>query len=762
MERSGIASGKVYHLERSNFVGDAPYKPAQRRSRKSASMELNMEFNYFDYRSLYFIRNLLVRHPTIFRNLQDLPDFMAFLKRALTDDEVDSLKSQIVTFATRHSIHEESKQQELLAYIFDNDFNREFRGFVQKRSKEFTSIILPAIEKHLSTECEDIKFNERLLEIQKSFSLSDKELEVIELLTYSENNWGGFNDNFSNDELWERTRPHFLAYFLDMPLQELTHILRTDGTLLSLGFIQFDSKTLKVGKALEAYLGMQTKETSFLHTVFEDLPKNASHGLPKDISEADELILQSLMQDESGCHVLFHGASGAGKTTFAQRLAQVSGRKAFFLKQSEDGEQKERWDLYGWAIAILKKQNDAILIVDEADQMFPCPYSYLLSGTKSDKGKFNRILEAKDVKVIWIANSIKYLPPECLRRFAYSIRFEALTASERADVWRNVLRERPLFSSISEDEIRSLSRRYDLEPAHVVDSVRHVTNLRISPQEAPTYLERYLESQIVRLGKEDSLMRLVNEPDKRISLTGLTTDFSLPDVLEVLRGYISTDPKTRPPSAPRNLNLLLSGPPGTGKTQFAKFAAKELGVPVHIKAASDLLSMWVGMTEKNIAKAFKEAEKDKALLFIDEADTFLQSREGSRQSWEISHVNEFLCQMERFQGILICASNFMDRFDSAAMRRFPIKLKFDWLRPDGIQHFFNLYFKELVPSIDLGAEEKRRLERISYLTPGDFKAVFDRLYYLPKAHLTAAKVIETLENEVAYKKIGSSRPIGFA
>ena len=105
--------------------------------------------------------------------------------------------------------------------------------------------------------------------------------------------------------------------------------------------------------------------------------------------------------------------------------------------------------------------------------------------------------------------------------------------------------------------------------------------------------------------------------------------------------------------------ILLHGPPGTGKTQFARYVATRLERDLMVKTASELQSMWIGEAEKNIARAFREAERDGAILFIDEADSFLFSRESAHRMWEVSQVNEFLCQMENFKGILICATDFV-------------------------------------------------------------------------------------------------------
>jgi SpoVK/Ycf46/Vps4 family AAA+-type ATPase len=79
-------------------------------------------------------------------------------------------------------------------------------------------------------------------------------------------------------------------------------------------------------------------------------------------------------------------------------------------------------------------------------------------------------------------------------------------------------------------------------------------------------------------------------------------------------------------------------------------------------------------TEKNIAAAFRQAEAERAILFIDEADSFFTSREIAERSWEVSRTNEFLTWMENHRGMLICCTNLLPSMDRAAMRRFTGKL----------------------------------------------------------------------------------------
>jgi len=143
----------------------------------------------------------------------------------------------------------------------------------------------------------------------------------------------------------------------------------------------------------------------------------------------------------------------------------------------------------------------------------------------------------------------------------------------------------------------------------------------------------------------------------------LNVDADVPQLLEALR------------RRPRG-RLLFHGPPGTGKTGLAHHPAQALDRPLRVRRASDLVSKWVGETEKNLCAMFEEAAADESVLLLDEADSFLQERGLAHRSWEVTEVNELLTQMEGFGGLFICATNFIEQLDPAAMRRFSPKLAF--------------------------------------------------------------------------------------
>lgn len=252
--------------------------------------------------------------------------------------------------------------------------------------------------------------------------------------------------------------------------------------------------------------------------------------------------------------------------------------------------------------------------------------------------------------------------------------------------------------------------------------------------------------------KSDAVM---SKPTPEYSLDGLGVRSEVP--LGRIVAAVARFHKTHRSSevVPR-LSILISGPSGCGKTEFVKYLGERTGTEVIAVTASDVLRSLVGETEQRIADVFREASEKHAILFLDEVDSLLFNRKNAHYAWERVQTNELLQQMERFTGVLVCATNLVEQLDSAVMRRFTFKVQMSALDDDGKLKFFSRYFKS-----NLTAEERRRLLAIPNLTPGDFRTVRERLYFLRKNRgVDNARRIAALEVESKAKE-ASRMPIGF-
>lgn len=164
----------------------------------------------------------------------------------------------------------------------------------------------------------------------------------------------------------------------------------------------------------------------------------------------------------------------------------------------------------------------------------------------------------------------------------------------------------------------------------------------------------------------------------------------------------------------RGVSLDFYGPTGTGKTRTAEALAGELGLPFLCVSAGELESRFMGETPKNIRRAFEAAHDSNALLFFDEAES-LFGRRASDVTQGVDHeVNiaksTLLMELERFEGVLVLASNFQEIYDSAFRRRITHHVRFEL--PD-LAALEALLAMHVVEGIPLDGNRQEILDRLA-------------------------------------------------
>ena len=170
----------------------------------------------------------------------------------------------------------------------------------------------------------------------------------------------------------------------------------------------------------------------------------------------------------------------------------------------------------------------------------------------------------------------------------------------------------------------------------------------------------------------------------------------------------------------RGICLLFWGPPGTGKTIVAYAIASKLRKKLKVINYAQILSKWLGDSEKNIVKAFEDAKREKAVLLFDEADALFSHRTVANNSGGKAYnacVNILLQEVEKFTGVLILTTNHETLLDPALDRRV-VKIKFGLPESFEREKIWRLHLKK-VP-LD-STVDYRRLARDFPLTGGEIK-----------------------------------------
>ncbi len=627
-------------------------------------------------------------------------------------------------------------------------------------AKHFQKFALDSLKEGINENDPSIK---RVQKTQEMFRLNDKELELLLYLWLRTSNdmevedndpiplrHRRFRDNDSNDRSLAN-----ISRATGLSMEDLDSLLGKNSSLIKLRLIDSDLDLLC---DVHHYLSGISDEAGMKSFKIAGAPSVSFEQLQGKNPDA-KLALKMLQEHkrERPLHILFYGTEGAGKTELAKAIATEVNRPLYEVSIDVDDDELGprffdrnskllQYRLRAMTLADWEcEQEPGIIMMDEADLVL----------NNAEKGALNALFESIKTPVIWISNSMNGVEKSTLRRFNFSMHFSPLAKDERLSVLNSVLKTNKAENLLTEEEKLKLIVEYPAMAGGftlAVQQTKQFADIDCTIDKFAT-MARILKAHTELLEIPNGTLKDVESHAPSYSLEGLNIDSSMEETLEVVNGFDEIWKGLEENDAPRSLNMLLYGPPGTGKTEFVRYLARKLGRNLVVKRASDLLNCYVGGTEARIKAAFAEAERTKAILFFDEADSFLQDRSGANRSWEVTQVNELLTQMENFKGIFIAATNFDKNLDAASRRRFALKIGFDYLKPEGIKHIWEAFF----PNVECPPSAMA----MPMLAPGDFNAVNGRMQYLPASAKTADRLLSELRLEINAKDAHVGRKMGF-
>ena len=284
---------------------------------------------------------------------------------------------------------------------------------------------------------------------------------------------------------------------------------------------------------------------------------------------------------------------------------------------------------------------------------------------------------------------------------------------ERQDLWRRALDARCADAAALE----GVAARFRFTPGQIDDVVRGLAAGSASPR-APVSTEELFRA--CRAASNQRLLAYARKvaPRARWDDIVLTGDHraQLEEICAAVRHRRTVYEAwgfDRHSTASRGLSVLFSGPSGTGKTLSAEIVAGELGLDLYQVDLSCVVSKYVGETERNLSRIFREAETSNSILFFDEADALFGRRsevKDAHDRYANIEIGFLLQQLDAHDGTVILATNLKNNLDGAFARRLQHMVEFSLPDAGLRERIWRKVFPETTPlaaDVDLGFVARR-------------------------------------------------------
>ncbi len=446
--------------------------------------------------------------------------------------------------------------------------------------------------------------------------------------------------------------------------------------------------------------------------------------------------------EEQPFRLILHGARGTGKNTLLRRVCRQESVSAVFVNLERMlGEERRRWDQNFRTLRLFGRLAVQLVVLEFGGDHF---------GTDTDEKRRIELIDRL------LTESLRDIPVILLTENAADIRTAerftklCLEPAQRLTIEeQNMALEAWLHSDERQSWKLSLLSKYRLNIGEFLEKQRAIQIRAEAEGTSPASLaawEAGLRERDVRSG----LGRLIEGRDasEEIILTEECRT-QLETVIKLAKGW----------TGGQGLHLLFHGSSGTGKTMAASIIAERLRLPLFKVDLSRIFDKYIGETEKHMDEIFHIAQKNHYLLFFDEADALFSKRTGiqdARDKYANVSTSYLLQRIEEYDGMLIMATNLLNHFDDAFVRRVRFVIKFRNLDEKGREL---LWEKALTGELPVAENVSfRELSRAAELSPAricaaarvaGILAVCEGSRLITKEYLRRALELEAGKDETA-------------
>ncbi|GFO97076.1 AAA+ family ATPase [groundwater metagenome] len=476
---------------------------------------------------------------------------------------------------------------------------------------------------------------------------------VIKLLCYSMEEKVRARDIFSQDAPLIKNRLVYLIGDEQVPL--LSKFLKVDDRIINflLGDNAIDQRIRNISSIIKP------------QKTFQDLI------LPEDTI----ITFKNLINHQSNIKIpmfFFYGPYGSGKKMAAEAICNELGMSMLFVNSK----------------ALMKDQiletikpilREALL---QNSSMYFEGFDGLLKG--ENMGVNGMLMELDQFpNSIFLSGEQYWEPAGVLKNHSFiSLAFPVASLMFRKRLWESLL-----DGNASDDlDISALASKFKFSGGQIKDAISTARNILLAKKPGTSKLLM----EVLNMGCKAQSNRNLSVFARKIEPHYTWDDIVLPEDIEKqlkeiscyikYRGIVYTDwGFDKKFSIGKGLNALFTGPSGTGKTMSAEIIARDAGLDLYKIDLSNVVSKYIGETEKNLSNIFKEAETSNAILFFDEADALFGKRsevKDAHDRYANIEIGYLLQKMDEYEGIVILATNLSKNIDDAFLRRMQFVIEF--------------------------------------------------------------------------------------
>lgn len=383
-----------------------------------------------------------------------------------------------------------------------------------------------------------------------------------------------------------------------------------------------------------------------------------------------------------GVTMLFSGPPGTGKTLTARAVANHLGRRLLLVDTARLASNDRGFETNLDNLMREARLQSAVLFFDECEGLFAAQNR--LGGHLST---LLQALEQLEGVCILATNLPQVLDHALDRRILYRVNFQTPTPSMREEIWSVHL---PAALPRADDvDLGYLARRFEFTGGYIKNAVLLAAGAAAGRATTGRGLAAVTQRDLLEACYSQLRSRLHELADRdqaalRLDDVILPTDVKQ-QVVEMIEAVSSQSLVFREWgfgkkfNKGRGLSALFDGEPGTGKTLSAEVIANELGLGLFRVNVANVVSKYIGETEKNLTRIFTEARGSQSVLLFDEADSLFSKRvevKGSNDRFANMEINVLLQLIERYEGLVILTTNLKTSIDTAFERRLSFKVNF--------------------------------------------------------------------------------------